>query len=359
MNNIVRYAAINTKVSAQIGELLKNEDYINLLSKKNINEVFAYLKQYTHYGLEFQDIEDINEGDMHRATLEILLKKSHVKSLSKSLYFLYDDYREFYKTLFIRYEIEDLKVILRGIKTGEFNTAANTNSNLKDTLFYIGMYSDVDANLLISSENIQEFVNNLKGTIYYKYLYPLVNGKNLADINLFTLEMTLDLAYFDIFYKSIELVDKNDRKILEYIQGTNVDLLNLQWIYRGLKFYKLTPEELFNYTISHGYVFSRKDIKSLCYSSSLDEYEKRIINTKYSFLFESQNPKNIFMERRIYRYQYFKLLDIKSRSGLNISKVIVYNLLLEFEVRDIVSVVESIRYEMPSQEAKKFLIRKL
>ena len=36
MNNIVRYAAINTKVSAQIGELLKNEDYINLLLKKNI-----------------------------------------------------------------------------------------------------------------------------------------------------------------------------------------------------------------------------------------------------------------------------------------------------------------------------------
>jgi V/A-type H+-transporting ATPase subunit C len=44
---------------------------------------------------------------------------------------------------------------------------------------------------------------------------------------------------------------------------------------------------------------------------------------------------------------------------MNIYLSIVFSLLSEIEIRDIVSIIENIRYGMPAVEAKKFLIRKL
>lgn len=348
MDNVTRYAAINTKVRAIEGKLLKDEDYLNLLSKKSIPEVAAYLKQKTHYS---HALEGLDDSKAHRRNLEILIKESHIESLKNLIHYFHDKYREFYRMLFIRYEIEDLKSIMRGIKTGGIGEAS------KDLYTQIGAFSRVNLDSLLQSKTVYDFINNLNGTVYYDYLRPFMEKKE--DVNLFSIGMALDLAYFDMFYRGLNLVDKHDKIVLEQIQGTNVDLLNLQWIYRGLKFYNLPPEELFNYTIAYGKEFSRKDIKALCYSKSLDEFQKSILDTKYSFLFDTKNEKNMFMERRILRYQYFNIKSVKKKGGLDISQVIAYSLLLEMEVRDIISIIENIRYGMPVEEAKKFLIRKL
>jgi V/A-type H+-transporting ATPase subunit C len=210
----------------------------------------------------------------------------------------------------------------------------------------------------MSSKSIPDFIRKLKGTLYYEHLRPLLESK--VEPTLFNIGMILDLAYFDMIYKSLRLIGKHDRELMNYIEGINVDLLNLQWIYRGLKFYNLPPEILFNYTIAYGREFNRDDIKELCYSKHLDEFQKRIVNTKYSFLFDNENTKDIFMERRIYRYLYFKIMiALKKRDGMNIAQAVIYSMLSEVEIRDIISVVENIRYGMAVLEAKKFVIRKL
>lgn len=349
MDNITRYAAANTKIKVLEGRLLKNEDYLNLLSKKSVPEIAAYLKNKTHY----QDVLDgINENEIHRGRLENLIKESHINGIEKLMYYLNGDYRDFASILFIRYEIEDLKMVLRAIKTGRIGEIT------KDSLVHITKHSDINKDALLSSGSGIEFIKNLKGTVYYDYLHTFTESKD--EVNLFRIEMTLDLAYFDLFYKSLKLIDKTDRKIMEHVQNTNVDLLNIQWIYRGLRFYRLSPEEIFNYTIAYGEEFNRKDIKELCYAKSLQDFINKIMATKYSFLFDNEDTRDIFMERRILRYQYYKvIMPLKKTVDMDISQFIGYALLLENEVRDIISTIENIRYDMPVDEAKKFLIRKL
>lgn len=348
MDRTARFAAINTKVRALEGKFLSNEDYVNLLSQKSVSGIADYLKHNTSYS---ESLRNIDENGIHRIELENMVKATLISSLEKITHFFQDDYKRFYRALFIRYEIEDLKSILRVIKMQEDNKA------LKKSYVFLGRYSKMNVDALLSSKNYNEFITNLKGTIYYDYLRPI--SEMAGDISIFDIAMVLDLAYFDLFYKSLKLIDKPDRNIVENIQGANVDLLNLQWIYRGLKFYDLSREVLFNYTIAYGREFSRDDIKNLCYSRNLDEYQKKILNTKYSFLFDQENTKDVFMERRILRYQYFNLKRLKTRGGMDIGQSIVYSLLKEYEIRDIVSIIESIRYEMPVEEAKKFMIRKL
>lgn len=348
MDKTTRFAALNTKSRALIGKLLDNGDYINLMSKKSVPEVAAYLKHNTHY----RDIlNGVDENSIHRGSLETILKKSHIDGMGKLIHYFHDIYKEFYKTMFIRYEIEDLKTMAKGIKSGRDNTL------LKDSLMYIGRFSVLNTDTLLSSKTIHDFLRSLKGTIYFDYLRPLIEGKE--NINFFSMEMTLDLAYFDIFYKNLETIEAEDKAIVRSYQDLYVDLLNLQWIYRGLKFYNLPPEELFNYTIAYGKEFNRNKIKELCYLKSLDEFQKRVSNTRYNFLFDHVNTRDMFMERRMLRYLYFNLKKIKIRDGMNISQPIVFSLLSEFEIRDIISVIENIRYGMPVEEAKKFLIRKL
>lgn len=348
MDNITRFAALDAKSRALMGKLLDDEDYKNLLSKKSVPEIAAYLKQYTRYG---SILQDFNENEIHRGKLETLLKKNHMNSIEKLVHYFQDNYREFYETIIIRYEIEDLKVIARAIKT------KRDLLSLKDTLIYIGRYSNIKIDELLASKSINDFINNLRNTIYYKYISTL--DENKKGFNFFILEMTLDLAYFDIYSKKIKLLNSRDYSKIKYLQGFNIDLLNIQWIYRGLKFYNLPPEELFNYTILNGLVFSRSDIKNFCYSKSIDAFQEEILKTKYGFLFDRENTKDIFMERRILRYQYFNLKSMKRKAKMDISLPIVYILFSEIEVRDIISIIEIIRYGIIEEEAKKFLIRKL
>lgn len=346
IKTMANFTAVNTKIRVLEDRFLTEKDYENLLHMKNVQEIASYLKRETHYR---HILGDINENDIHRRQLEVLIRRDHVKQIEKLSHYFYDGYRKFFRYVFIKREIENLKEILRGIENGR-----NFERN-EESFPHIGRFSNVNMEALLSSKSTGDFIKSLRGTIYYKYLEPLEESKG----GIFMGEMALDLAYFDMFYGNLIEIDKRDRVIVDRLQGTNVDLLNIQWVYRGLKYYNLSREILYNYTIPHGFELSRSDIKDLCYSKDSDELKERILKTRYNFLFDNEATRDIFMERRILRYQYFNIRKIRSRHRMDISEALAFDVLLEYEIRDIVTVIECIRYDMPSDEAVKYLIRKL
>ena len=348
MNSFIKFAAVNTKIRVLESKFLSNEDFENLLNKNSVSQVASYLKSETHYT---NILKDINENEIHRSQLEILIRKDHARQIEKIEHYFYDGYKVFFRYVFIKREIEELKGILRGIINGRISTLG------RDSFAHLGRFSKVNIDSLLSSKSIEDFIKSLKGTIYSRYLEPLEDEK--GEKSLFMAEMLLDLAYFDMFYKNLDDIGERDKKIVDELQGANIDLLNIQWVYRGLKYYNIYQGILFNFTIPHGMEFSLRDIKDLCYSKDLNDFEDKILNTRYKFLFDNENTKDIFMERRILRYQYFNIKKLENKHEMNISEAIAFDTLLEYEIRDIVTIIESIRYNMPPNEAKKFLIRKL
>lgn len=348
MGSIRRYAAVNTKIKALEGKLLSKEDYYNIISAKTVKEIADYLKNNTSYALVLKDVNTQNSGVVE---LELLFKKHIVKQYEKLIHYFSNEYKKLFKILFIRYEIEDLKLYLRAI------TRKENLESIQELIVYSGRYSTINYESLSNSKTLGELIYNLKETIYHNPLKLYVHEESKR--RMFYMEMSLDRLYFKLLSDQIEKLSKEDRNILRELLGKNVDLLNLQWIYRGLKFYGLSPEELINYTIHNGYYLNYRKIKELCYTKDDEELIARMIDSKYGFLFDNKDTLEIFMERRIERYLYFLFLDYKKRERMNIIESVVFMHLMEYEMRDIVSIVEAVRYGIGEKDIKEFLVRRI
>jgi V/A-type H+-transporting ATPase subunit C len=169
--------------------------------------------------------------------------------------------------------------------------------------------------------------------------------------------MSLDRAYFVILEESVKKLLKPDQRAFYEITGSYIDMLNLQWIYRGKKYYNLSPEELFNYTINKGCKFDYRKIKEFCYCKNIDDFVAVSESTAYGFMFKSNSVNGIFMEREMHKYLYAKLKHARRRFKLDISVILAYLEMINFEIRDIISIIENVRYGMEYEEAKEYLIK--
>lgn len=347
MDNVTRFAAVNAKIKAMEGSFLKDEDYKNLLEMESVTDIARYLKEKTAYSEALASVEVEN---IHRGMLENLLKQNMVRKIDKIIHYFTGEYRDFIKTLYAKYEIEELKVIARAVYNGK--DAAEFKSSA-----FVGKYSGIDQNKVFEAKSIRDIINALEGSDFYKFLKPLVDG-NFTE-NPFRFEMVMDMSYYSILQKQWNTLSPRDKNILEHAQGIIADMLNLQWIYRGIKFYRLSPEELLNYTISISYRLSFKQLKELCYSQSLEEFFRTARSTKYSFLFKEDETTDIYMERRLERHTYFALKSLVKDNNLSIISAFSFVIFLELEVRDIIAIVEAIRYSIPAEQAHKYIVRKL
>jgi V/A-type H+-transporting ATPase subunit C len=110
------FPAINTKTRVLKSRLLKDQDYINLMQMENVEEQVNYLKNNTVYGEVLEDIDDFN-WDIQQ--IEIHLKRYLIYQMEKIIKYFTREYKEFYQTLLLRYEIEDLKQYLRALERKE------------------------------------------------------------------------------------------------------------------------------------------------------------------------------------------------------------------------------------------------
>src|SRR6056297_668090 len=249
----------------------------------------------------------------------------------------------------MRYEVEHIKKYLRKL---------NQNKSVESLYidFEKAKYSDLDYKALSEVKDMDEFVESLKGTSYYKILYYHLTSED----RLFYMEMSLDIHYFNRLNSEMKKRFGQEKRntILEILQK-NSDLLNIQWIYRGKKYYDFSSEELLNYVLLTGYYFKYKDLKSLCYAKTTQELINKLKDSKYGFLFKDAENFEFLMERNVERYIYQLFKDLEKVATLNINKSIGYMHKLEYEMRDIFTILESINYGLEVEDIKEKLVREV
>ncbi|MBC7959476.1 MAG: V-type ATPase subunit, partial [Vallitaleaceae bacterium] len=182
MITMFKYSHLSAKISAMKGKMLSEDDYLAMISKKNVLEVATYLKNETYYSTAFQTL---NEKDVHRDYLEVMLVRAEITDALKIAKYLTGKDKKIYRYVYRKQEIEDLKKMLRTLQMGKRLTDID-----RKTLF-ISKYSKIDFNETLRARNITELVESIRGTKFYGILKPLILEENKID--LFSAEMALDM----------------------------------------------------------------------------------------------------------------------------------------------------------------------
>lgn len=343
MMKIFKYSHLSTKIKAMKGKMLSEDDYDKLIKKNNVSEVAAYLKYETYYG---DALKDLNEADVHRGYLEILLYRAEIIDSLKIARYLKGSYKTIYRFVYRKYEIEDLKKMLRTLQMGKSLTEIDRK------ILFISKHSKINFDETLKATSIRELVDSVKGTNFYNIL----NGLIIDDyhIDLFAAEMALDLYYYhkliDQLHKSI---GSSEKEIVSSLFGAEADLKNILWIYRAKKYYDISKEMLYRYLIPLSYKLKKQELINMIESKELDELIGIVGETYYKNYLDN-NPE--LWEHQFLRY----LLKIQNRniikSPYSLAPIIGYIVIKELEIRNIIAIIEGIRYKVEPLEIKRHLI---
>ncbi len=346
MGNISKYAAINTKAMAMEKKILTDNDYLKMIELPTVANVVDYLKTETYY----QQLVSNDMGD-DIGELEGLLKKHLFSQYEKLFHYFTGDDKKFFKILFMRYEIENLKVFLRMIIRKE------SLQRISDHIIIPESYSSINYTLLNDARTLDDIISGLEGTEYQKIIQMFKDEEE--DKLMFYMEMNLDRLYFKKLYSQAKRLDGENSRAIGEVIGRNIDMLNIQWIYRGRRFYKISQEELVNYSLQGGKYFKYDQLKAMCYKEKLSEIETIVRTSPYGSIFEDVPDFEIFLERSMERYIYKYFNQLRLSYPMTMVEPMVYMHRLEYEIRDLITILEMKRYNLKGEEGKKFLVRHL
>lgn len=153
MNKMINYTHLATKIRAMLGEMLTDEDFDSLAHMKSVGEIAEYLKKNTYYGSSFHSYENI---EIHRGHLEIILYRAMIVDALKISGYLRGNEKYFWRYIYRKQEVEDLKKMFRALQTGR------TLKNLNRRTMFISRYSKIDFNVSLEATNAYELVQTLQ-----------------------------------------------------------------------------------------------------------------------------------------------------------------------------------------------------
>ncbi|MFP4697905.1 MAG: V-type ATPase subunit [Eubacteriales bacterium] len=338
-----KYSHLASKISAMKGKMLKQTDYEILVYQKTVRDAAIYLKNQTYY---MDLLKDLDENNVHRGYLEILLNQSLVNDELKIARYLKGNEKKTYRYVYRKQEIEDIKKMLRFLQMGK------SVKNIDKNLFFISKYSVIDFDKLFKVNNIEELVDGLKGTNFYNILKPLIIDENRID--LFAAEMALDMYYYKKTDKQLVAgIRGKNKKILKKLLGIEVDMKNILWIYRSKRYYKTPKELIYRYIIPYQYKLSKKELSKMIEVKTTQEFLDLLRDTKYSFDVGKEKIKKekTFLEVQLSHYKKYM-----KDNPFSMAPISVYIFMKEIEISNITTIIEGIRYQVEPNEIKQLVI---
>ena len=332
------YSGITTKARAMSAKLLAAEDYDTIAGLGTVTEAIEYLKDKTAYA------PYVNRMDIslyHRGNVEKILYQSLFDDYSRLFRFAGMKQKTFLKLYWKRYEIDLINYCLRIV----FNHY-DKPFDLEYKKEFFDRYSQISIDRLITSKNIDELVDNLRDTEYYDALARI---KDSGAGTLFDYDLALDLYYFSTMWKKGKRVLKgHEQKIFLKDYGTKIDLLNLQWIYRAKKYFKMQPADIYSMIIPIHFKIHRDTMKELVETASVEEFIAHVASTYYVKRYDFDDHHTI---ERVYFECIQRLYTVdERRNPYSIASINTYLFLKEEEIKRLTSTLECIRYGLTPKE---------
>lgn len=344
MNGVISYSGIATKTRAMSSRLLTREELNDLASHRSVASAVSYLKQDTAYA---GVLAGIVENDMHRGIIEELLIRSLYQDYSKIYYFCNLKQRAVLELYFCKYEIQILKMELRRI----FNSREGGMGAVQRSEEFRS-FSRLDLDGMNEARNIPQLMEALRKTAYYDVFRQLGRGGGKT---LFDYEMALDLFYFSNIWKKKDKVLKGkDLKMFTQVYGSQIDMLNMMWIYRAKHYYQIPPAGIFALIIPVSYKLRRTQLINLVNAENERELDAAIRETYYGHRYRDLKEEDL---ERLFRQLIREIYHVEKRKNpYSMTAITSYLFEKEQEIDQITTILECIRYGVAPTEASKYIL---
>ena len=310
--------SLNSKLKVMYSEKLKKDDLEDLIKQNTIKDALIILKS------KIPSLEDL-PNNASRIELEDSLDNILIYDIKKILKYLQGKNKEIFEQYILKYKIETIKKLYEDLSV--------LNLNMTNNYWIQNLFTDLKT--LVTTTKKDDFIEKIP-------------EKNIKDIfansnSDFERENKLDKYYFENFLKTI----KGKNKKLEDLLKTQIDLLNILWAYRCAKYYGVINQDIL---INCFYKIDLNIIKKIENSNNLDDLKQSLEGTIYKDIIQND------IEIDIKRFLYKKSKKTFRNEMLDLSMIISYLKILETEKENIVTIIEGIRYKMPSENIQRKII---
>ncbi len=337
--------AITAKARAIYGKRLTKEDYNNLLHKRGVSGVVAYLKTTEKYRSTFANV---NETQIHRGQVEQLLAKEVFELYTKLCRFMSAD-----KDSFCNYMIKELE-IKQIVSALTYINADYREGYLWEMPAYLIDYLSFDLMKLSKAKSYEEVLEVISDTPYYKVLKPLLNGSKKGE-GLDECAVALYSYFVKWAFKAIDKEYKGEEaKSLKEIFLRQSDLSNIIICYRKRSLFNEDKEQIKKSLYEYYYRVSPAVIDDIL--SQQDSDKKLLALLNKFFLKNKIEYDPMFLEIAVRRYNnsFFK----KQLNFTSNGTMALYSLmgLCQVERSNLQKIIESARYDRSPEETEKLLV---
>jgi V/A-type H+-transporting ATPase subunit C len=344
--------AVGVKAHVLFSRLLSVDDYWNFLGRDSVTEIAQKLRDTA-----YEEALETMPSDPHRHDLESAIKNTLLIQAESFLFHMSSPRDKFFKALIYRHEADNLKSVFRYIASGR------TNRDELRRRLYMSKQSRVSYDNVLSARDFMELSDALRNTQYHKVLAEPLRRLHIGEEHsLFPLEMALDIFIELSQYKTLKKLETIEKKQLLPIFGVRIDLFNLYLLYRATEFYNMTPEETLNRLLPVRYRVTMPILRELV---RVDSKEKIMEMMKGRFpqyaelistALSDENPQ-LALERNIKRHLYMQAARVFGGGSPGFHTAVSYYILKEFEITDIIRIIEYVRYGHDRRNAAMYLTK--
>jgi len=331
--------AILAKARSMYSHRLTEQDYEELLKRRSINDLVAYLKSETVYS---DILNELKETNVHRGQLEALLNKEIFLRLNRLMRYASKKELEFYRLGVMELE---LQLILNKARLIVSQYYTGYELEIPD---YLNKYASFNLYGLLAVQSYDGLLAVLRSTKYYDILLKY-KPKDDEPLDSNMLELDFKHIYYAEYVKTVNKLFKGKkRKDLLTMINTSIELQNITKIYRLKKYFNATPQQIREMLFLEYSRIPKSVLNEMIEAKDASEFLRKLANSPYKLYIDDNEFVYIEYYTEKIRYHLAKrFMRFSTDSAL---VYMTYKIVYQVEIDNLKHIIEGLRYgETPSQ----------